>query len=294
MDIKVVAYPKDVIHISIYITWLYKQTSLGFSSKFFPVRRLQAAVRLFLPLLVISLMPTSHVLAVSTSGIGKHQQDHFSNRDCQSCHSADKITQDNAKQLVASQEQLCNACHNKVLTISHPSGFTPSRTLPSDFPLAANGDITCSTCHAINQDDHGLTRGARTGRDFCLGCHSESFFAAMGDKGLSIQRLGHLGGNVGQGTVGIDPFSRQCLGCHTEHGGGRSLGQSGGNHPIGIPYKNIINAGLLRQKQQLDKAILLPEGKVSCVSCHNGYSKQHGALVKSNHKSALCFACHDM
>ena len=45
---------------------------------------------------------------------------------------------------------------------------------------------------------------------------------------------------------------------------------------------------------KLSKKILLPMGLVSCVSCHEGYSQNHGKLVISNAGSALCFACHDL
>ena len=39
---------------------------------------------------------------------------------------------------------------------------------------------------------------------------------------------------------------------------------------------------------------VLPDGKISCISCHQGYDEQHGALVLDNRADGLCFSCHDL
>ena len=37
-----------------------------------------------------------------------------------------------------------------------------------------------------------------------------------------------------------------------------------------------------------------PDGGIGCVSCHAGYSAEHGGLVLPATGSGLCYACHDL
>jgi len=126
----------------------------------------------------------------------------------------------------------------------------------------------------------------------------------MAERGTSIHLTGHLAaGSVGK-DLDLDPFSMQCLRCHAENGQGplstvdtRGIvrhGKGSGNHPIGMRYGEGKTKGLYRKSSDLPKGILLPEGKVACVSCHTGYSKKHGALVVSTDRSSLCMECHDI
>ena len=258
--------------------------------------------RLFYVLLLLFVLTTTGTL-VSIASMPRDF--HPGDTNCQTCHLASEVTPENARQLVASQERLCGECHSKAMQLSHPSGFRPDRSLPEGYPVDWKGDITCSTCHEVHRGDAGLLRGAKTGRDFCLACHTESFFTAMSDKGHSIQRLGHLSASLNQIDVVLDSYSRQCMGCHIDNQGGSSLkldssgivrhGKGGSNHPIGMQYEQAVaNGGLYRKRSKLNPEIMLPEGKVSCVSCHLGYSKNHGALVRSNVRSRLCLECHDI
>lgn len=240
----------------------------------------------------------------SASNAFKPRDFHPQNTKCTNCHLSEKVTKENANQLVANQEGLCGDCHANALKVSHPSGFTPNRSLPGSYPVDWKGDLTCSTCHQVHGSEHGLLRGIRSGRDFCLACHEESFFIKMADRGASIHLTGHLAaGSVGKSLV-LDPFSMQCLSCHAENGQGplstvdsRGIvrhGSGSGNHPIGMRYSESMGKGLYRKATDLPPGILLPEGKVGCVSCHVGYSKIHGALVTSNDRSSLCMECHDI
>ena len=229
--------------------------------------------------------------------------DHPAGLACGHCHLAgDRTTPDTAHPLVASQERLCGDCHADALTLSHPSGLRPLRPLPRGFPADWKGDLTCSTCHEVHGDGRARTRSARRGRAFCLQCHDSAFFAAMADAGLSIQHTGHLGG----GAVGLDldPYSRQCLDCHADsslagnalvdRGGVVRHGSGAASHPIGGDYDQAARSGAYHPRQDLDPAILLPGGKVACVSCHVGYSREHGALVIANAGSRLCMEGHDL
>lgn len=251
-------------------------------------------------LLVLALAGGTIIFGHATSTRDFHPQ----HTDCQSCHLAADVTRENAKQLVDSQEKLCGRCHANALQVSHPSGFTPQQKIPAQYPLDWKGDVTCSTCHDVHGQTQGLLRGNKSGRAFCLSCHSESFFAGMADRGTSIQLSGHLARSDAPVSIDLDPFSRQCLSCHADRGDSLNIyvDQRGivrhsggsGNHPIGMRYDEAKGVGLYRRAADLPAAILLPEGKVSCVSCHVGYSKKHGALVITNKHSALCMECHDI
>jgi predicted CXXCH cytochrome family protein len=229
---------------------------------------------------------------------------HPQNTECGSCHLATEVTKQNAHQLLNSQERLCLDCHPNALQVSHPSGFVPTRNLPEIYPLDWKGDVTCSTCHEIHGSEHGLLRGKQTGRGFCMSCHDEGFFNSMADKGASIQLTGHIAAAEIPENLDLDPFSMQCLSCHSEGSEGpisridaRGIvrhGSGSGNHPIGMSYGETRGIGLYRKISELPPGILLPEGKMACVSCHVGYSKQHGALVLSTDRSALCMGCHDV
>ena len=226
---------------------------------------------------------------------------------CGDCHlGATSTTVINPKMLVAAQEKLCASCHANAVAQSHPTGFPPGRPLPASYALDWKGDMTCSTCHAIHGPVTGATRTLRTqgGRGFCLSCHDDQFFARMRDRGASLHGLGHLAVSAPTVSVNLDPFSRQCMGCHGEKGEGgrvqvdaRGLlrhGSGAVNHPVGVVYADALRRGSYRPAARLPASVVLPEGKLACVSCHVGYSQQHGALVLPVRGSALCLSCHDM
>ena len=223
---------------------------------------------------------------------------------CQDCHLVrHNLSKENAYQLIASQEYLCGSCHENALKVSHPSGFNPGRPLPAEYPIDWKGDMTCSTCHNIHKYSGTSLIGNKTAKTFCLSCHEAVFFDAMVDSGASIQQ-GHVAANESNLASIVDPFSLQCMNCHSDRGDaievritttGLVRHSSGSiNHPIGMPYNNPNRYGLYRDVSQLSDAILLPDGKVSCVSCHNGYSKKHGEVITEINKRSLCFECHDM
>lgn len=222
---------------------------------------------------------------------------------CSSCHLAGNNTvADNASMLIASQEILCGQCHQNSMKMSHLSGFSPppGQNIPAAYPLDWKGELTCSTCHSVHSDSHGKLRGTARGAGLCLACHAKSFFDNMPDSGTSLTSSGHLGAQIARDWKTLDQYSIQCLGCHTENGdvnlsANRILGNHGSlSHPVGRSYEAAARAGGYRNIAMLPEKILLPNGMVSCVSCHEGYSKTHGKLVTDNARSALCFECHDL
>lgn len=228
---------------------------------------------------------------------------HPLNESCGGCHLAGTdTTASNAKTLVASQEQLCAQCHANALQLSHPSGFTPppGKIIPAVYPLDWKGDITCSTCHEVHSDLPGKLRGTATGRDMCIACHDQSFFDKMRDGGVSMLQSGHLLGTPNsQNWQNMDPYSLQCMECHGENGdvdidSSQIMRHGSQNHPIGRSYAAAARSGSYKPELLLSKKILLPNGMVSCVSCHEGYTKNHGKVVISNRGSSLCFECHNL
>jgi predicted CXXCH cytochrome family protein len=43
--------------------------------------------------------------------------------------------------------------------------------LPEEFPLDAEGRLTCATCHNPHVGDPGATRGVEVGMEICVACH---------------------------------------------------------------------------------------------------------------------------
>lgn len=186
--------------------------------------------------------------------------------------------------------------------MSHLSGFAPppGQIIPAAYPIDWKGELTCSTCHSVHSESSGKLRGTERGAKLCLSCHAQTFFDDMPDGGTSLTTSGHLGAQNAQNWIALDKYSIQCLGCHTENGdvnldANMILGSHGSqSHPIGRNYEAAARAGGYRPIFMLPEKILLPKGMISCVSCHEGYSKHHGKLVTEIARSALCFECHDL
>lgn len=235
-------------------------------------------------------------------------QKHMSGQACSNCHLAGaEITQENAHMLVASQEKLCVGCHPKAVQVSHPSGIRPSLAVPPPYPLDWKGDMTCSTCHTVHGGTPGLMRGSARGRKLCLSCHDMRFFDKMADQGVSMISSGHIASVTGKtdlSTLDVDAFTLQCMGCHGNYGdlrgatidAKRILRHAGNtvNHPIGKYYSESFQKGRYKPEAAVNQHLFLPDGKVSCVSCHRGYAREHGKLRVGTQGSALCFECHDI
>ncbi|MBF0153177.1 MAG: cytochrome c3 family protein [Magnetococcales bacterium] len=233
---------------------------------------------------------------------------HLSDSRCQDCHLTDQVIPERARMLVVSQEKLCAGCHPKAVQLSHPSGILPGRILPATFPLDWKGELTCSSCHVIHGSGSKLMRSASKGGAFCRECHNDAFFEQMSDRGSSMSGVGHLNARSDSSavTVELDAYSTQCMTCHDDKGGSapnrvdlnrggvlRHFGSSL-SHPVGRSYENAMKFGGYHPVSRLPASVPLPNGKVGCVSCHEGYSKKHGGLTVNNKGSALCLTCHDM
>jgi predicted CXXCH cytochrome family protein len=249
----------------------------------------------------ILLCATAWILA----GLGG--KPHLLDQVCSNCHLAGKdVNPAQAGRLIASQEMLCGVCHKNVKRMSHPTGFAPRGKVAADFPLDWKKEMTCSTCHDIHGTTPGLIRGEARGKELCLACHDTAFFNGMKDGGISLQQSGHAIADMAQvdKSNDIDALSLQCMGCHNNQSdaGGIRVGRNGivrhnsgaANHPIGVAYPANSRSREFRPKGMLPRAIWLPNGKLSCVSCHQPYKKEHGQLVMPNDRSSLCTQCHDL
>lgn len=109
-----------------------------------------------------------------------------------------------------------------------------------------------------------------------------------------------------EGTDGLDVTSRRCLACHdgavapasdVDFESAPGIGGPLRSHPIGVPYptrRRRFSDNQYVPRERLDARIILPEGKLGCLSCHSFYGGEEKLLVMSNRGSRLCFACHEI
>jgi predicted CXXCH cytochrome family protein len=239
------------------------------------------------------------------AAMGAGSGSHLERSACASCHlgGAD-VTAQQAGLLTGSQEVLCAKCHPASIQMSHPSGFEPKTVPPAGYPLDWKGDLTCSTCHDIHGTGRGLVRGSKVGKALCLACHDADFFQKMRDGGASLM-VGHLSKGIDSNAPALDVYSRQCMECHAvaanpklsvgiDRNGVVRHASQGMNHPIGMSYQKAATFGGYRPRRNVERKLALPDGKVSCVTCHVAYQKKHGQLVLPKEQSALCYECHDL
>ncbi len=233
-------------------------------------------------------------------GFASAKNRHLDSTACQTCHLAgNAVTAGNAHQLIDTQERLCKGCHIDALAVSHPSGFQAGRLLPAEYPVDWKGDLTCSSCHLVHGDNPGLMRGDKRGKELCLSCHEIEFFYQMADGGVSVLNGVHLAQPPKNSFIEIlDSRSQHCMSCHYENvrevsGVILAHSQTTMPHPVGVQY-NASGKEKYHALDTLSEKITLPDGKLSCVSCHQAYNEKHGELVMSNKGSALCFQCHNI
>ena len=107
--------------------------------------------------------------------------------------------------------------------------------------------------------------------------------------------------------IEVDTFSIDCLSCHDginakgkdirykNNSNHRTTDMSsvGGSHPIGMHYGSYAYADRsFKPLHSLKKGMVLIDGKVGCLSCHNPFNKKKHHLVIDNNQSKLCFSCH--
>jgi predicted CXXCH cytochrome family protein len=164
----------------------------------------------------------------------------------------------------------CRSCHRRALP-TH--AMESSGKTPQGWQRGSRGEMLCITCHDCTS---GICRLRETTTELCNSCHDCT-------KGMAcLLGVAHLGNAIKKGSRRGD-----CISCHDGSLGKDVRTQTMGTHKVDVYY--IKKKGY---NSRLDRRIILPEGKVTCISCHNPYKNERGRLVMSNERSSLCLSCH--
>lgn len=239
---------------------------------------------------------------------------------CSECHLRDpaRVTAGEASTnlFVTDIEAICLRCHRDIrLSMTHPTAVKPSFSLPSDMYLDWKGELTCTTCHYMHHDgdtpygrgnDKHLRRSS-TGRAFCMECHDRDDLTLRALVHSLAEAKAHRRFDERDPGGSLDDSSVQCLTCHdgsiSGDAGTTSLGSGlwrhdtdvGRNsHPIGVDYSEAYRDAPREYVEMgaIPPEIVLPGGKVECVSCHNLYAQNEYLLSVTNQGSRLCLTCH--
>ncbi len=79
------------------------------------------------------------------------------------------------------------------------------------------------------------------------------------------------------------------------HPGLFAAGHGSSNHPVGVPFPRVDKGFHSLSKVESGGVVLLPEGRVECISCHDQHNMSgHKYMLRmSNARSALCLTCHN-
>ena len=179
------------------------------------------------------------------------------------------------------------------------------------------GEKACTTCHAtINEHFSHTThakafrlnpRNEREGR-VCEACHGPGSEHVKNPAGKST-----LVGFTKRSGTPIERMNGQCLTCHE---GGNRIHWPGSMHESSQlacsdchnPMAKFSREGLLRKESVSETCYTchaqqraefrrrshmpLPEGKMSCVDCHNPHGSVTRPLLQADTVNALCYRCH--
>jgi len=205
---------------------------------------------------------------------------------------------------------------------NHPVNIVPSPAvrIPDGWPLASNGSITCLTCHTelgalteradLHLRDFDLATGDPI--QFCAKCHGYDSKRTAGGMHWMVVGVAHVkpdGDDTHRGSDSLDTGSRRCMECHDGvtaresatanawNRGPGSIGDKRRDHPVGVPYPSRFSrkgTGPFRPTKSLPPKVRLPDGQVSCISCHDLYASDRNKLSVPIESSALCLTCHDL
>jgi predicted CXXCH cytochrome family protein len=108
-------------------------------------------------------------------------------------------------------------------------------------------------------------------------------------------------------SAGVDEMSKGCLMCHDGVAAspittnfrndpfrrGSRVNSFGGDHPIGMDYNRYVSVNSGYKRIPSGTKMILVDGKVGCLTCHNPLNPEKGHLVMSDRYSALCRTCHN-
>ncbi len=202
---------------------------------------------------------------------------------------------------------------------NHPVGVvaTESVVVPAHWPLDRRGAITCLTCHTKIPEKKGvfdakLRETGTPGAEFCTKCHDTTLSGSVRSIHWLAVGIAHVPDDDRSSRGGgraLDASTRQCLSCHdgatatesknltTWSGTKGYVGDKRRDHPVGVRYDRMSrpkDASPLRPASLVPAHVLLPDGRVSCISCHDLYAATPSLLSVPVQDSKLCLTCHDM
>ena len=179
------------------------------------------------------------------------------------------------------------------------------------------GEKACINCHGQENKHFTETLHAKVfrqnpkneqERQVCEACHGPGSLHAKNTKDKSLL----IGFTKGWGTP-IERQNEQCLSCHQ---GGNRMHWPGSTHAtnqLGCadchnPMERVSANSLLakptinevcqnchrQQRAEFNKRshMPLPEGKMSCVDCHNPHGSPTRPLLKAESVNTVCYTCH--
>ncbi len=196
-------------------------------------------------------------------------------------------------------EQVCVSCHQ--VEESHFAYTLHDKIFRLNPKNEAERQV-CETCHGPGSL-HAENMKNETAPPAALG---KKAWAEWVDKTLIV------GFTKGWGTP-VDKQNGQCLNCHE---GGQRMHWPGSAHDLDKvacsdchnPMARFSATGLLKkqginqtceschwqQRAEFRKRshMPLPEGKLSCVDCHNPHGTQTAPLLKADSVNDVCYSCH--
>jgi DmsE family decaheme c-type cytochrome len=196
-------------------------------------------------------------------------------------------------------------------------GWAADAPQPAGAEATYVGEKVCKQCHTKENANFGHTLHAKNFRlnprnelegKVCEACHGPGSRHVEN----ASDRKGIIGFTREWGTP-IDKQNGQCLQCHK--GGQRIHWHSSTHNAQQVacsdchnPMAKISSSGLLskqsvtevctkcHQQQKADfhkrSHMPLPEGKMSCVDCHNPHGSSTQSMLKGDSVNALCYTCH--
>lgn len=179
------------------------------------------------------------------------------------------------------------------------------------------GDAGCKACHAITDQFYLHTRHSKifehNPRDdmqarSCEACHGPGS-AHVVDPGNRTTIIGFRFDSVAP----VAMQNSTCLGCHNQGERIHWMSSMHNNQELSCsdchnPMANFSQNGLLRkaaitevcfgchqeQRMQFRKRshMPVPEGKMSCVDCHNPHGSSTDPLLKADTVNQVCYECH--
>jgi len=250
---------------------------------------------------------------------------HYTGKFCNECHERTPVKGGQIYlKFGGDYQQLCRCHHGMSPGYCHPLDIKFEKgnklNLPSDLPLS-DGKMTCNTCHDVYKQcqkqlfDRQSLRGApyEWETDFCYRCHDRKTYQKL-NAHHQVQTDGTLN-------------ARMCLYCHRKKpdektatykdvtfiGDMRALCRRchdiEGNHPGNFDHmaKKPSTDGLKRMEAMIEKYDIIlplaPDGKMTCITCHNPHEKGTIAADKPAAKGAdskyrervpgkMCIECH--